>query len=199
MLTTARPGRRQLVSVSYAKNRAHEQFLLRARGELRGRYILALLIGVGNLGGIPLRLQIEEEVGRALYLPDLMYPARELVLICHYAHAAGVPLARLGETLAPTFRRAHPEAFSDCSMEHICAIIENAYREETTCSSVSAVDYAIPGFARIFRRNQPAPCAFVEGVLKGFLSVMNASGTAEEVACQWQHGASCTYELHWRT
>jgi hypothetical protein len=183
--------------VSFAKTREHEEFLLAVRGHIRGRYLISFLVGVGIVGGNELRRSIEAELGRPYYMPEQMYPARELVFICHHAAASKLPIARLGESMAPTFKRAHPEYFAGRSVEQLCEIIERAYREETTYSSLSPEHFIMPGYARMFRKNQPAPCALFEGVLQGFLASMGTVGTVDEVACQWEGASSCTYDIHW--
>jgi uncharacterized protein (TIGR02265 family) len=188
-----------LSAVSFAKSREHEEHLLVARGQIRGRYLISLLVSVGVIGGNELRRRIEEELGRTYYMPEQMYPARELVFICHHAAGAELPMARLGETVAPTFKRAHPEYFLGRTVDGLCEIIERAYREETTYHSLCPEHFTMPGYARMFRKNQPTPCGLFEGVLKGFLATLETVGTAEEVACQWEGASSCTYDIHWRT
>ena len=52
-----------LLSVAYAKTAAHEHFVLRFDGGVKGRYHLAFLVGVEYLGGQALRHAIEKELG----------------------------------------------------------------------------------------------------------------------------------------
>lgn len=186
-----------LPSIAYAKNRDHERFVQSFVGQLKGRYHLAFLVGTEFVGGKALREAIEEELGHPNYPLNEMAPARDVVVIFDRVVRAGVAVERIGELVMPTYKRANPKLFEGKSVHDGCALLEKAYREDTTYGGVSPTSEAGPGHVRLFRTNSPLPCQYFVGVIKGVLQVMGVQGSVEEVACQWEGAPSCGFQARW--
>jgi hypothetical protein len=187
-----------LTSIAYAKNVAHEKFVLGFDGQLKGRYVIAFLVAVEYLGGAALRKAIERELGDPLYVPDQWTPARDMIVIFDRAARAGVSVERMGELVIPAYKRAHPEAFVGKTVLDASDILERGYRNDTTYGGVSPEAEKSPGRLRAFRANSPVPCQYFVGVIRGLLQVLGTTGTVHEVACQWEGGGkSCCFEARW--
>ena len=186
-----------LTSVAYAKNPDHERFIQGFTGQCRGRYHLAYLVGVEILSGPALRAEIERDLGQPRYLPDQMYPSRDLAVIFDRAVRAGLSAERLGELVIPTYKRVNPHAFEGRSVADGFEILERGWRTETTYGGVSPAHEVEPGRVKIFRVGQPTPCAFFVGVIHGLFKAFGVEGSAAETTCQWEGAQSCCFEARW--
>jgi hypothetical protein len=183
------------MNVRFAKTPEHAEFLRTFEGQIKGRYIIAVLVGIGVLGGAELRAEVERQLGHASFTPDQMYPASEYVLACDRAARAGLSFVRIGELIFPAYRRAHPELFEGRTVFDAFKLLEHAYRTETTWGGMSA-PMALDGrHATFYRRSQPAPCEMGKGVLLGVLRAFDATGTVEETACQWEGAEACRLDV----
>jgi hypothetical protein len=168
------------------------------RGQLKGRYVIAFLVGVEFLGGAQLRKKIEFELGDPVYGPDAWAPARDIIVIFDRAARAGVDVERMGELVMPAFKRAHPQLFVGKTVLDAFDILESGYRTDTTYGGVSPEAEKNVGRLRVFRTGSPVPCQYFVGVVKGLLQVFGVAGSVREIACQWEGGKSCCFEARWR-
>jgi hypothetical protein len=187
-----------LTTIAYARNVNHQRFVQRFEGKLKGRYVIAFLVGVEFLGGAPLRQQIERELGHPVYGPDQWVSARDMVVIFDRAARSGVSVERMGELVMPAYKRANPQAFVGRSVYDAFAILEKGYRQDTTYGGVSPEAEKLSGLMRVFRTGSPGPCQYFVGVIKGLLQCLGVvSGSVREVACQWEGAKSCCFEARW--
>jgi hypothetical protein len=187
-----------LSGVSYAKNSNHERYILQSfDGQLKGRYVIAFLVGVEYLGGAPLRKQIEHELGDPKYGLDAWVPGRDLVIIFDRAMRAGVSMERMGEILVPAYKRANPTEFEGRSVLDGADILERAYRQATTYGGVSPAHEKGRNSIRVYRVNSPMPCSYFAGVVKGLLQTFSLVGSVREISCQWEGDKSCCFEARW--
>jgi len=186
-----------LHNVVYAKNPAHELFLQGFTGQCRGRYHLAFLVGVEILAGPSLRAEIERQLGQPNYLPDSMYPGRDLAVIFDRAMRAGLAAERLGEMVIPAYKRSSPQVFEGKTIADAFEILERGYRTDTTYGGVSPAHELGLGRVRIFRAGHPTPCGVFVGVLHGLFRVFGLHGSTTEIACQWEGAQSCCFEAVW--
>lgn len=120
-----------LKTVAFAKSPEHERFVQDFSGKTRGRYALAYLVGVEVLGGPGLRASIERELGSPQFVPDEMYAALNVAVICDRAVRARLAITRLGELCFPAFRRAHRELFEHTSVMDGFQLLERASRQDS--------------------------------------------------------------------
>jgi hypothetical protein len=186
-----------LTTIAYAKNLDHQRFIQSFEGKLKGRYVMAFLVGVEFLGGAPLRQQIERELGNPAYGPDQWASARDMVVIFDRAARHGVSVERMGELVMPAYKRANPQAFAGKSVYDAFAILERGYRQDTSYGGVSPEPEKLAGLMRVFRSNAPGPCQYFVGVIKGLLQCFGVGGSVREVACQWEGAKSCCFEARW--
>jgi hypothetical protein len=187
-----------LTSVFYAKNGEQERFILHDfKGQLKGRYVIAFLVGIEYLGGKGLRRQIELELGDPHYALDGWVSGRDLVIIFDRAARAGVSMERMGEILVPAYKRANPEEFVGRTVQDGADILERAYRLATTYGGVSPAHEKSTHQLRVYRMNSPMPCLYFAGVIKGLLQTFSLLGTVRETSCQWEGAKSCCFEARW--
>lgn len=188
-----------LPTVAFAKSPAHERFVQSFEGQTKGRYVIAYLAGVGVLGGASLAESIKRELGNPVYLPDGMYPGRDLAVICDRAARAGFSLSRLGQLIMPSRQRANPEMFRDRTIQEAFEVLEQASRRDTTYyENKSWPSPRIePGHAVVYRPGRPTPCETFVGIVEGLLRIFGVSGTVRETACLWEGSSHCTFEARW--
>jgi hypothetical protein len=187
-----------LTHVVYAKNAAQERFILKQfSGQLKGRYVIAFLVGIEYLGGKQLRRAIELELGDPRYGLDAWVSGRDLIYIFDRAARAGVSMERMGEILVPAYKRANPEEFEGKTVHDGADILERAYRLATTYGGVSPAHEMSGNNIRVYRVNSPMPCLYFAGVIKGLLQTFSLLGTVREVTCQWEGAKSCCFEACW--
>jgi hypothetical protein len=186
-----------LTTIAYAKNLKHQRFVQSFEGQLKGRYVIAFLVGVEFLGGAPLRQQIERDLGDPNYGPDAWVSARDMVVIFDRAARNGVSVERMGELVMPAHKRANPQQYAKRSVYDAFEILERGYRQDTSYGGVSPEPEKSSGLMRVFRSNAPGPCQYFVGVIKGLLQCFGVNGTVREVACQWEGGKSCCFEARW--
>jgi hypothetical protein len=200
MDTTRLPSVPQLSTIAYAKNLAHQRFVQSFEGKLKGRYVMAFLVGVEFLGGAALRQQIEHELGNPHYAPDEWTSARDMIVIFDRAARAGVSVERMGELVMPAYKRANPQAFAGKNVIDAFDILERGYRMDTTYGGVSPESERMLGRVRVFRIGSPVPCPYFVGVLRGLLQCFGVAGVVSEIGCQWDEGGkSCCFEARWGT
>jgi hypothetical protein len=163
--------------ISYAKSSLQDRFIQQFDGQLKGRYLLAFLVGVQYMGGAPLRAAIEQELGNPHYGLDEWCSARDMVLVFDRAHRAGISMQRLGELVMPAYKRANPEALAGLDVAGGLALLERAYRESTTYGGVSPVHEVEHGRAVLYRTGSPLPCEYFVGAVTGTLHTFGAEGT----------------------
>ncbi len=188
-----------LPSVAFAKSPDHERFVQSFEGQTKGRYIIAYLAGVGVLGGHAMVDAIKGELGNPVYLPDGMYPGRDLAVICDRAARAGLSLARLGQLIMPSRQRANPEMFQGKTIEEAFEVLEQASRRDTSYYENKSwpPPQIEPGCAVVYRPGRPTPCETFVGIVEGLLKVFGVTGAVRETACLWEDGAHCTFEARW--
>jgi hypothetical protein len=189
---------RSFESVSYAKNPAHEAFIRTFKGQCRGRYAVAFLVGAGLTAGAELRAKIEAELGHPKYGLDDWCDARDCAFIFDRCIRAGVSVERIGELVLPAYKRAHPKVFEGKTVLNAFEILEAAYRADTSYGGVSPGLVASAGRATVYRKDSPLPCDYFVGVIKGLLSVFGARGSVRETECQWDGAPACTYLTTWK-
>lgn len=183
--------------IVYAKNAAHQQFLERFTGKLKGRSTIAALVVIEFIGGSQLRKDIEAELGNPIYQPDEWCSARDLIVIYDRALRAGVSAERLGHRVMPTFRRSFPALFEKKTVSDAFGILERAYRENTTYGGVAPGAVLEPTRALIYRKGSPLPCEYFVGVIDGLLGMFSVKATTREIECQWEGAPACCYEAKW--
>lgn len=188
-----------LPTVAFAKSPAHERFVQGFEGQTKGRYVIAYLAGVGVLGGHTVVDSIKRELGSPVYLPDGMYPGRDLAVICDRAARAGLSLARLGQLIMPSRQRANPEMFEGKTIEEAFEVLEQASRRDTSYYENKSwpPPKIEPGCAVVYRPGRPTPCETFVGIVQGLLKVFGVSGSVRETACLWKGSAYCTFEARW--
>jgi hypothetical protein len=183
--------------VHYAKNPRHDRFLCEFEGHIKGRYLLALLVGTGVLGGLPLRQEVERELGLTSCAPDQMYDAALYIRACDRASRAGLSMVRMGELIFPAYRRSHPALFEGKTVVDAFRLLEHAYRTETSWGGMSQPLRLQGNQATFYRKSQPGPCELGKGALLGVLRTFELSGAVDEVACQWEGAEACRLEVTW--
>jgi hypothetical protein len=192
-------GSTTIFKVAYAKSPSHEHFIQGFDGKLKGRYLIAFLVGVEFLGGPALRQEIERELGNPHYGPDQWTDARHMVIVFDRAARAGISVERIGELVMPAYKRANANAFAGRTIVSAFEILENGYRQDTTYGGVSLAPGTAPGLVHVFRTNSPLPCEYFVGVIKGLLQCFDIVGSVHETACQWQGAHRCCFETRWST
>jgi hypothetical protein len=189
-----------LRTVAFAKSPEHERFVQEFEGQTRGRYAIAYLVGIQVLGGPKLRAEIEAELGNPTFLPDQLYSALYVAIVCDRAVRAGLPVVRLGELCFPAFRRAHRELFEHTSVEDGFSLLERASRQDSGYYGDQQWPQPQLGAGRavVFRPGRPTPCEAYVGILSGMLQSFGVEGSARETACLWQGAPFCTFEAVWR-
>lgn len=188
-----------LARVAFAKTAAHGRFVQGFEGRAKGRHVIAYLAGVGMLGGQDLVGSIKRDLGNPTYLPDAMYPGRDLAVICDRAARAGLSLRRLGEIILPSLRRANPEIFERKTIAEAFEVLEQASRRDTSYyeNETWPAPQLAPGRAVVFRPGRPTPCETFEGILLGLLKTFGVEGSVKETECLWKGSPYCAFEARW--
>ncbi|HEV8578322.1 MAG TPA: hypothetical protein VGX68_04510 [Thermoanaerobaculia bacterium] len=189
----------QLAAVAFAKSAAHERFVQSFEGKTKGRYAIAYLAAAGVLGGPALVESIKWDLGNKVFLPEEMYPGRDVALICDRAARAGLSMARLGEQIIPSRLRANPEMFQGKTILEAFQVLEQASQNDTTyyANQTWPPPQIEPGRALLYRPGRPTPCETFVGILHGYLKAFGVQGSAREVACIWEGSPYCTFEVRW--
>jgi hypothetical protein len=188
-----------LATVAFAKTPAHERFVQGFEGQTKGRYAITYLAAVGVLGGTALVESIKRDLGNKVYLPEGMYPGRDVAVICDRALRAGLSMARLGEQIIPSRLRANPEMFAGMTIMEAFQVLEQASTNDTSYYQDKSwpAPQIEPGHALVYRPGRPSPCETFVGILQGFFNAFRVRGSAREIACIWEGSPYCTFEARW--
>lgn len=174
-----------------------EKFIQTCTGEVRGRYILAVLSSIGILGDEGLKEKCMEASGRKRYDPFEMYPVQEFIKIMKVAIEAGIPAERFGQQVIPAFKRGYPELFESKDFQMEMRKVEELFKKDTTYGGIEVISQGEKS-ARFKRADSPLPCGHTIGVLEGLLKLYNVRGQVTEIKCQWKDDVdACEFEATW--
>ena len=182
--------------IAYAKNATHNQFLHSFEGKVKGRYLLAFLVGIGFVGGTKLRQDIETDLGNPAYILDEWYPGRDVIFMFDRAVRSGLSPERIGLLSVPAYKRANPTLFEGKTARQAFELLDQGLRSETSYAFSPTV-FVEATRALVHRRDAPIPCGYMVGLLKGLLDVVPVHGTVQEIECQWDGVRACRYEACW--
>ena len=151
--------------------------------------------------GVPHRSSSEGELGNVEFVPDRMYSALNLSVICDRAVRAGLSMVRLGELCFPAFRRANRELFENTGVADGFALLERASRQDSEYYGGKQwpEPQVEPARAVMFRPGRPTACDAYVGIISGMLQSFGVECSVRETACLWQGAPFCTFEAVWRT
>lgn len=182
--------------IAYARNAAHNQFLHNFDGKVKGRYQLAFLVGIGFVGGLQLRQDIETDLGNPIYALDEWYSGRDVILMFDRAVRRGLSPERIGLLSVPAYKRANPSVFEGKTIRQAFEFLDQGFRSETTYGTCPAAILESTR-ALIQRTDAPIPCGYMVGLLKGLLDLFEVQGRVREIECQWDGAGACRFEAGW--